>query len=265
MIVALKNENILFILSYFVIFEAMKAMLLSAGLGTRLRPFTDRHPKALAPIGDRTLLEINIRKLVRAGIRDIVVNVHHFAGQIIDAVRQHNGFGANVLISDETAVVLETGGGVQKAAPLFDNEENILVCNVDILSNIDINALYACHRQYQAAATLAVQHRSTSRNLLFDRDGNLKGWQNNVTGEVRPPDLGSTGHLVPFAFSGIQILNRKLYQNIPLQGKFSLIDVYLHCMNSHVIKGFDHTGDVLLDVGKPEALEKARAILDEIS
>lgn len=239
-------------------------MLLAAGLGTRLKPFTDHHPKALAPVGDRTLLEINIRKLVKAGISDIVVNVHHFADQIIDMLREHNGFGANIQVSDETAMVLETGGGVKNAVPLFGNAEDILVCNVDILSDINIIALYDFHRQHQAAVTLAVQRRATSRNLLLDTAANLRGWQYNTTGEVRPPGL-DTAQLVPYAFSGIQVLNRKLYSSMPLQGKFSLIDLYLHCMSGHTIKGFDHTGDLLLDVGKPAALEKAAKIHHRIS
>ena len=239
-------------------------MLLAAGLGTRLKPFTDHHPKALAPVGDSTLLEINIRKLVKAGISDIVVNVHHFADQIIDVLREHNGFGAHIRVSDETAMVLETGGGVKKAVPLFDNADDVLVCNVDILSDVNITALYRYHRGLGASATLAVQHRETSRNLLFDTTANLKGWKHNATNEVRPSSLDTT-QLVPYAFSGIQILNRKLYSNMPLNGKFSLIDLYLHCMTDHLIKGFDHTGDVLLDVGKPEALEKAVKILNDIS
>src|SRR5688572_24592863 len=145
----------------------MKALLLSAGLGTRLKPFTDHHPKALAPVNGRSLLEWNIRNLQRFGIYEIVVNVHHFAGQIIDLLQQEKGFGSSIEISDESDEVLETGGGLKKAAHLLRSEPDFLVMNVDILTNADLGKIIAHHRAGNAWATLAVQQRSSSRYFLF--------------------------------------------------------------------------------------------------
>lgn len=237
----------------------MKAMILAAGLGTRLKPFTDQHPKALAPVNGKSLLELNIRNLQQFGIYDIVVNVHHFADQIIATLKANDGFGSRYQISDETSAVLETGGGIKNAIPLFEAEDDILICNADILSAIDIDELISYHKYHGSSATLAVQDRASSRKLLFDQNNNLKGWINTATQETKPIDLDTSAYLAK-AFSGIQILHKKFYKNIALNGKFSIIDAYLNIMDTHQIKCFDHTGDLLLDVGKPEALEKAQAL-----
>lgn len=238
-------------------------MILAAGLGTRLKPFTEKHPKALAPVGGHTLLELNIKRLQQSGINDIVINVHHFAHQIIEYIRANNAFGANIKMSDESDTVLETGGGVKKAVSYFENSEDVLVCNVDILSNIDIAAMRLKHTALHADVTLAVQNRTSSRNLLFDQHQVLTGWRNNTTLEVRPAHL-DWETMDAKAFSGIQIINRNFYNNIGLEGKFSLIDAYLDAMGSYNIKGYDHTGDLLLDVGKPEALDKAQELVNYV-
>ena len=238
----------------------MKALLLAAGLGTRLKPFTDNHPKALAPVNGVSLLEYNIRNLQRFGIFDIVVNVHHFAGQIVDLLNAEKGFGSRVSISDETAAVLETGGGLQKAAPLLEGADNILVMNVDILSNFDLKEMLAQHLQQQPLATLAVQQRSSSRYFLFNGAQQLTGWENVQTGAQRPEYIPNKPALQQMAFSGIQLLHTSIFDKIQFSGKFSLVDVYLDLCASEKIIAWNHTGDLLLDVGKPESLAQAAGL-----
>lgn len=236
----------------------MKAMLFAAGLGTRLKPFTDHHPKALAEVNGKTLLEHNIRYLQRFGIEDVVVNVHHFGDQIIEVIEENSGFGSWVTISDERDEVLETGGGLKKAAEHFKDEESFLVMNVDVLTNLDLNKLIEEHNRNLAFATLAVMDRETSRKLLFDQQMILCGWENKETGKqriVRPTSFRS------MAFSGIQILTPQIL-DMPFEGKFSMIDVYLHFAEEYLIKGFDHTGNVFIDVGKPDSLEKASYLFE---
>jgi NDP-sugar pyrophosphorylase family protein len=235
----------------------MKAMLFAAGLGTRLKPFTDHHPKALAEVNGKTLLEINIKFLQRYGIQDVVINVHHFADQVEAALAAHNGFGSNVTISDERSAVLETGGGLKKAAEFFKGESSFVVMNVDVLTNLDLQQMIDVHHQADALATLAVMKRTSSRQLLFDEHMLLCGWANNQTGEQRISR--EVLSLQPFAFSGIQVLSEGIF-DMPFHGKFSMIDVYLHFAKTQVIKGFNHTGDTFIDVGKPESLEMAAGL-----
>lgn len=232
----------------------MKAMIFAAGLGTRLKPFTDHHPKALAEVNGKTLLEHTIKYLQRYGIEDVIVNVHHFAEQIERVVAENDGFGSWVTISDEREAVLETGGGLQKAAGYFEGEENFVVINVDVLTNLDLGKMIATHDQSGALATLAVMNRATSRYLLFNDEMELCGWTNDKTGEVKMARAAQ--HPKPFAFSGVQVLSKNIL-NMPFSGKFSMIDVFLHFARTEIIKGFDHSGNVFIDVGKPESLEKA--------
>ncbi len=235
----------------------MKAFLLAAGLGTRLKPFTDHHPKALASVNGRSLLEINIRNLQRIGVFDIVVNVHHFAGQIIETLQKNDGFGSRFEISDERETVLETGGGLLKARPFLENDPAFLVMNVDILSNIDLQQLIRNHTQSRSMATLAIMQRDSSRRFLFDEEMQLSGWKNFRTGAERLVPSTSEKALFPFAFSGIQVLHQEIFRHIRLQGKFSLVDLYLDLAGFQKVTGYDHTGDLLVDVGRPESLEKA--------
>lgn len=163
----------------------MQAMIFAAGLGTRLKPLTDTMPKALVRVGDKSLIERVIEKLKGAGADRIVVNVHHFASQIVDYLKDNANFGTDIRVSDETDKLLDTGGGIKKAASLFDADRPVLIHNVDILSNVDLAHLYAMHGD--CAATLVVSSRKTKRYLLFDGDMRLKGWTNIETGEVRSP------------------------------------------------------------------------------
>ncbi len=160
-------------------------MIFSAGLGTRFKPWTDTHPKALAIVNDKTLLQRNIEYLQQFGVKNIIVNVHHFADQIEDAIQKNNGWGSNVLISDERNEVLETGGGLLKAKSLFAPGEKFITCNVDILTDLDISKMLVFHEENKALITFGVTNRKTSRYLLFDENNRLCGWRNTRTGEER--------------------------------------------------------------------------------
>ncbi len=232
----------------------MKAMLFAAGLGTRLKPFTDKHPKALARVNNVTLLEHSICYLQKFGINDVVVNVHHFADQIENELTKNDGFGSNIIISNERNEVLETGGGLLKAAHHFKNDELFVVMNVDVLTNLALDKVIEVHKASQNMATLAVMQRESSRHLLFDNEMTLSGWRNNKTGDEKIAQDSDT--LKPYAFTGIHVLSPQIF-NMPFEGKFSIIDVYLHYARTHIIKGYDHTGDLFLDVGKPDTLAKA--------
>lgn len=242
----------------------MKAFILAAGLGTRLKPFTDHHPKALAPVNGDTLLGMNIKKLKQIGISDIIINVHHFADQIKQYLQNNDNFGCNVFLSDEQHQVLETGGGILNAKELYKDDAAILVMNVDILSNIDLEKLIFQHQATNAAITLAVTNRVASRQLLFDQQEHcllLRGWRNNTSGAEKIPNpIDDSTQLVPYSFSGIQLINTSALELVKMEGKFSSIDMYLELCNQIDIQAFDHSGDILLDVGKPESLTLAATL-----
>jgi NDP-sugar pyrophosphorylase family protein len=242
-------------------------MILAAGLGTRLKPFTDHHPKALAMVNGKSLLQRNVEYLLAYGITDIIVNVHHFADQIVDAVQSNNGWGASITISDESDEVLETGGGLLRAANYFEGEERWLVMNADILTDLDLHKMIAADElnaqkaEGDLVATLAVTNRSTSRNLIFNQAGTLCGWKNNNTGEEKwALPLRDLNTAVPKAFSGIQIIHAPFFQEVQLRGKFSLIDAYLQLAQHYAMYYYDHSDGILLDVGKTESIEKAAAL-----
>jgi NDP-sugar pyrophosphorylase family protein len=232
------------------------AMILAAGLGTRLKPWTDHHPKALAIVNNKSLLQRNVEYLQQFGIKDVVVNVHHFADQVKQAVENNNGWGSNILISDEKDEVLETGGGLVKAASLLNPAESFVLMNVDILTDLDLAAMISYHNNNHPLATLATTNRETSRYFLFDEDDNLRGWRNVKTGEQKGNVEGAK-HLMQKAFSGIHIINPNIFKLIKHQGKFSMVDVYLNLMNDHTIKSFDHSSSKFIDVGKPESISTA--------
>lgn len=233
-------------------------MILAAGLGTRFKPWTDLHPKALAPVNGRSLLQRNIEYLQRYGIRDVVINVHHFAGQIIEALTVNKGWGSRFTISDETTEVLETGGGLKKAGPLLDGAPFVLM-NVDILTNMDLSAMIRDHFRHRPLATLAVTGRSTSRYFLFDVKDELCGWRNIQTGQERiaRSEEGDAGSLVQKAFSGIHVIDPAIFPLIGRDGKFSMVDLYLDLAAHQTIRGFDHSRSLFIDVGKPASAEEA--------
>ncbi len=229
-------------------------MLFAAGLGTRLKPFTNTQPKAMALVNGKPLLQHNIEKLRNAGITFIVINVHHFAEQIINFLALNNNFDCTIVISYETPNVLETGGGLAFAAHHFTTP-HILIVNCDILSTINYTQLIAQHINSSNDATLAVTNRVTSRNLLFNATTNLVGWCNTATYEIKLPVPCTQP--INKAFSGIHIIKKTLINAITQQGKFSMIDVYLDLCTTLKIKNYDHSNDVLVDVGKPEAIIEA--------
>ena len=238
----------------------MKAMLFAAGLGTRLRPLTNDRPKALVEVNGMTLLEIVIRRLVHFGFTDIVVNVHHFADLVEDVLKKNQGFGANIMISDERNQVLETGGGLKKAHPFFEGNEPFLVHNVDIITNLDLKKIYDYHLNNNALATLAVRKRSTSRYFIFSGKMQLRGWQNIKTGEIKMSKR-SVGKMGSYAFSGIHVISPRFFDLLEETGKFSIVQPYLRLAKTEHIQGFDHSDTIWVDVGKHESLATAGHVL----
>ncbi len=234
-------------------------MILAAGLGTRLKPLTDDRPKALVKIGDTTLIEYTILKLKESGFDEIVVNVHHFASMLVDFLKAKD-FGIKIHISDESDRLMDTGGGIVKAAPFLDGDEPFLVHNVDIITDIDLRMLFNVHSQSDALATLAVGKRESSRMFLFDRDMKLAGWQNNLTGKKIIPDT-SREPLTPYAFSGIHVISPTIFTLITSKGPFSIVDAYLSQCCRNAIRGYDVSNNFVLDVGKPQSIEKAEEYL----
>lgn len=236
----------------------MNAMIFAAGLGTRLRPLTDNKPKALVEINGQTLLQWNIIRLLNAGFKRIVVNVHHFAPLVIKYLEDNNGFGADIIVSDESDRLLDTGGGLKKAGNHFKDGQPILVHNVDIISNIDLMALYNYHQTHHSLVTLAVRDRKSSRVLLFDDADLLRGWRNNITGELKLPLADTQPDILqPLAFSGIQVINQELLGLMTETGKFSMIDVYLRLSAIHPVMAYRHNSDYWTDVGKIDELKAA--------
>ena len=232
-------------------------MLFAAGLGTRLKPFTENHPKALAPVNGKPVLQRNIEYLKSFGITEIVVNVFHFADQIIDFLKENDNFGITIHISDERPEVLETGGGLVNAKHFFD--EDFLVMNVDILTDLNITDFIKAHQENNALVTLAVSDRTSSRKLFFNEANALKGWKNlNTNEEIKVID--SLDNCKELAFSGIHLIKPELFDFITETGKFSIMKVYMELMKSETILGFDHSGGILIDVGRPSSVLEAEEV-----
>jgi N-acetyl-alpha-D-muramate 1-phosphate uridylyltransferase len=234
------------------------AIIFSAGLGTRFKPWTEKHPKALAIVNGKSLLQRNIEYLQQYGITNVVVNIHHFPQQIIDAIEQNKGWRSNVIISDETDEVLETGGGLMKARRLLDGDKPFISLNVDILTNLDLNKLMQFHLQHKPLVTFGVTNRKSSRVLLFDDDNRLCGWKNLQTGETKISI--DKPNLIEKAYSCVVIYEPKIFSLIKQTGKFSIMDSYLDLAAEHTILGYDHSGDNLVDVGKPESVAVAEEL-----
>jgi NDP-sugar pyrophosphorylase family protein len=233
-------------------------MIFSAGLGTRFKPWTDAHPKALAIVNGKSLLQRNVEYLRQYGITDVVVNVHHFPEQIIEAIKINKGWGSTILISDESDEVLETGGGLIKARQLLESDKPFISLNVDILTNLDLNKLMVFHQQHKPLVTFGVTHRKSSRVLLFDNDSRLCGWKNLQTGQEKISV--DKPHLVEKAYSCVVIYQPEIFSLIKQVGKFSIMDSYLALAADHIILGYDHSGDNLVDVGKPESVAVAEKL-----
>lgn len=233
----------------------MKAMVLAAGRGTRLHPYTLEKPKALVEIGGKPLLAIVLEKLIAAGFGTIVVNVHHFAEMIVDYLRE-NPVEATVLISDERDRLLDTGGAIIKAKQLLNGDEPFLVHNVDILSDINLRHLIDNHAKTDSIATLAVGKRASSRQFLFDGAMRLCGWRNNITNKEIVP-VKDVPPLEGYAFAGIHVVSPEIFRLITKIGPFSIVEGYLSLCASWPIYGLDTSANHVLDVGKPQNLEKA--------
>lgn len=234
-----------------------QAMILAAGLGTRLKPWTDQHPKALALVNNKPLLQHNIEYLQRHGIYNVVVNVHHFADQIREAIEKNRGWGSTLMLSDESDAVLETGGGLKRAQWFF-NPGNFVLMNVDVLTDLDLQEMMHFHHAQEPLATLAVKDRTTSRYFLFDEEDSLCGWRNIKTGEQILVRQKAT--LIQKAFSGIHIINTDIFPLLIREGKFSMVDVYLQLAHSHTIQAFDHSPGNFIDVGTPESIARAQLL-----
>lgn len=242
----------------------MNALILAAGLGTRLGDLTSDRPKALVEVCGRTMLENQLKHLSAAGFDSFVINIHHFAPKVRAFLEEHDNFGLDIRLSDESDLLLDTGGGIRKAMRLFDNEQPVLVHNVDIFSSVDLKALYSGHIESGADSTLLVAQRSTSRYLYFDTDGMLRGWSNEKTGQVRSPypDFDKS-QFTPCAFQGIHVLSQTL---LPLldaipEPRFSITDFYVDNAARLRLRSVLSDPDNWVDAGKPETLERASQII----
>lgn len=233
-------------------------MLFAAGLGTRLKNETANKPKALVDVGGKPLLQHAIEKLKNEGIEEMVVNVHHFSGKIISWLNGKD-FGVKIHISDESELLLDTGGGLKKAAPFFDDDQPVLIYNVDILSDINLQQVLQEHRENGALATLVVRSRKTNRYFMFDNQHRLVGWTNKKTGEIKLSRPMKTEYTTEMAFSGIHVVSPEIFKFMPSDQKFSITGFYLKLAENHLIKGYYDKSDLWMDVGKPEQLEIARA------
>jgi len=222
-------------------------MILAAGLGTRLKPFTDEHPKALFESEGTTLLEHSLRHLRNHGITEVIINVHHFPDQILQFLELNGNFGMRIAISDETDMLLETGGGLKKAAWFFADCDAFAVRNVDVITSLDLTAMIRMHLAAKPLATLAVRKRATARYFLFDEKMRLSGWINKRTGEQRIRRLKK--RLTPLAFSGIQVMSPGIFPLITETEKFSLTNLYVRLCEDHVIQGYEDRSPLWKDAG----------------
>jgi len=235
-------------------------MIFAAGLGTRLKPLTDYTSKALVEVGGKALLEIAILKLLHFGFNEIVVNVHHFAQAVVTFLRQKDFGNVKIYVSDESEMLLDTGGGLKKAAPLLAGKNPVLIYNVDVISDIDLDKVISDHCSDRRLATLVVRERKSSRNLYFDREMNLTGWKNELTGEEKISRKDVFVNSRPFAFSGIHVINPQMLDLLGEGIRFSIIDTYIHLAGVYRIAGYQDTSSVWLDVGKPEQLAEAEQL-----
>lgn len=253
----------------------MKAMVFAAGLGTRLKPFTNHHPKALAEVCGQAMLGRVIEKLKSAGVVEMAVNVHHFADQIVDYLQHNGNFGIDIQISDETEKLLDTGGGLLYARRWLDGEEDIIVHNADILTDFNIDRMIEEHRRSEAAASLLVASRQTSRYLLFDADMTMMGWTNIDKGTTRPDSLKSPEGLRRLAFGGVHVISPRMFHVLEAYASgiaadgidgvpaFSIMDFYIDNCRELSIRGHVPSNPYSwYDIGRPESLADAQKWLE---
>lgn len=241
-------------------------MIFAAGLGTRLKPLTDNMPKALVTIEGKPLLQYTIERLSAAGFNEIIINIHHFGQQIIDFVEANNSFGIRIEFSDEREQLLDTGGGIKKAAWFFDDKRPFMVHNVDILSNIDLKEVMLHHQNSNVAATLVCSERETNRYLLFNEQNHLRGWINKKTGETKSPFTGfKPTNYTELAFSGIQMMQPDMLDEMnTFADRFSIIDYYLSKCATYNITAYQPVNGCILDVGKADSLCEAAQFLNKL-
>ena len=240
----------------------MKAMIFAAGLGTRLRPLTNDRPKALVEVKGTPLLEITIKRLIHFGVKEIIINIHHFADKIQQFLADNNNFGIRIETSHEVEKPLETGGGLKKAAWFFDDNKPFVICNADILSSIDIAQMYQQHCESGALATYAIQKRDTSRYMLHNTEGVMCGWMNTKTKTIKMSRFAA--ELGMYSFSCFHIVSPEIFKTTPSEDFFTIIDWYLNIGNQYTIMGYRHDDDIWCDIGKPETLLEAEAIVDNL-
>jgi len=231
----------------------MKAMILAAGLGSRLQHLTQDKPKALVEVKGMTLLERSIRTLIKAGVNEIIINIHHFAPQVREFVAQHP-FDAHISFSDETALLLDTGGGIKQAAWFLKDSNPFIVYNVDIITDLNIKKMLAAHRENHCLATLAVRKRETQRYLLFDNTMRLCGRYNAKT-EEKTLLFGEETNCTPFAFSGIHVISPEIFTFMPDKEVFSITNLYMEMAATKKITGYKHQEGYWMDMGKLQSLE----------
>ena len=229
-------------------------MILAAGLGTRLKPLTDTKPKALIDVGGYTMLELSIRYLKKYGIKNIIINIHHFPDQIIQYIQSKNYFKINIEFSDESSELLETGGAIKHASSYLNAKEPFILMNGDILTDLDLKEMIQFHLLHKPLVTLGVKDRETSRSLIFNQQMRLVGWKNNQTGERKGKNIEATN--IALGFSCIQIINPAIFDLIIENGAFSIIDLYLRLMDSYQIIGFRQDQSKWLEFGRIERLQQ---------
>jgi NDP-sugar pyrophosphorylase family protein len=232
----------------------MKAMILAAGLGTRLKPLTDDKPKALIDIGGYTMLELAIRYLCKYGVDEIIINLHHYPDQIIQYLAFKNNFGIKINFSDERTALLNTGGAIKHASWYLKGEYPFLLMAVDVITDLDIHEMMRYHELNKPLVTLAVKDRITSRSLLFNKEMQLVGWKNNQANEQKGKSIRDAD--CALGFSGIHIIDPAIFDLIEEEGSFSIIDLYLRLMESQRIAGFRHDQSKWIEFGRIESLQQ---------
>ncbi len=241
----------------------MKAMILAAGLGTRLRPITEKKPKALVKVGGVTLLEIAIKTLRANGFYDLIINVHHFADQVVEFIRNKDFKNINISVSDESEQLMDTGGGIKKASWFFDDKTPFLVYNVDVITDVNLKDMFIFHQQKKGLATLAVQDRDSSRYLMFDKNDVLCGWGNKQTGKEAITRDEKVEGMYKTGFSGIHVINPLIFDMMEENKPFSIVDLYLGVAGQFNIFAYPHMGTYWKDAGTKESLDEATPFVKE--